>query len=578
MTERAWWLLLAAIILAVFYPAFSAEICNLDDAQMVDALRQIPDWRIRDVFLPGSAGGLYYRPLLGLTFFINNSLFNLNPFVLHAENVLLHLGNVLLVYFLLRQILSLQGSNVHPASAFLGALLFGLHPMVTESTNWISGRTDLLMGFFLLLCTLLLISYRRTGVKILPWLAAFFFLCALLSKELAIAFLPGFFMLLSARLPGQEGENRSSAGRYKKILFFLSITVLVVGTFFLLRHLAFSSNSDRIRLTFLYMQINPEHTLFLFLRAIGFYLKKLVVPWPLNFAIVEVDPLYELLAIPLLVVSLYIAWQGTLKSSFFIIGLLLFTPALLIGLNQIAWTPYAERYVYCTAAFVSVSVILYLESKSRLINRKLGYGVLGIFILLMAGTTLQRNIVWQTNEGILADTARKAPSFKIVQWLYGALLYDKGHYDEALPYVQRAVDLPGTPLDYHQLIDVNLGYIFLRTHKTDKAISVFENTLKKTKGTSVEAREGLVDSYYVLWSQAQTPQEKKRYLSEMVAYGRKVFEVKKDPVLYYTLGKAALLTGETGEARQLFQEAIAHMGVADPFFFPAKMLLGACPN
>jgi len=572
MSDRAWPFLIVAVMLVVFYPAFSAEVCNVDDAQMLEVLQQVTQWSLGDIFIPGASGGLYYRPLLGLSFFINKSLFHLNPFTLHAENVLIHLANCLLVFFLARLLFALKEENSHPVYAFLGSLFFGLHPLVTESVNWISGRTDLLMGFFLLFSALVLMLYRINGRKLLPWFAAFFFLCALLSKELAIAFLPGYFLILYTKTSAQNDQLHSAVLWYKKPLLFVGVTILVIGTFFLLRTIAFTSDSSRIGLTLQYMYINPEHSFFLFLRAIGFYLKKLLIPWPLNFAIVEVDPLYELVAIPVIGLCIYIALKGTFTSAIFIAGLFLFSPALLIALHQIAWTPYAERYLYCTTAFVSIAAVMYCANSRLFLEKRWGPVMLSVFLIPAVITTIQRNLTWQTNQRILADTARKSPTEKSIQWLYGAVLFKEGNYQEALFHTQRAVALPGSPLFYNPKPEINLGYILYHLDRIPEAIAAFETVIKKTSDKLPEAHEGLIECYYRLWGRASDKDEKQEYFAALEAHGMRLFALRPDPLLYYNLGKRVMSGKAYEQAGVFFSKAVSHMQEGHEYLPFAKKL------
>jgi hypothetical protein len=77
----------------------------------------------------------------------------LNPHVFHAANILLHLGNVLLVFGILR----LLTRNV-TASA-VGAMLFGLHPLQVEAVCWISEMRGLLGNFLSLISLYLYVCY-----------------------------------------------------------------------------------------------------------------------------------------------------------------------------------------------------------------------------------------------------------------------------------------------------------------------------------------------------------------------------------------------------------------------------------
>src|SRR5690606_7974475 len=70
-------------------------------------------------------------------------------------------------------------------AAFLACLLFGLHPRLSESVAWISGRTDVFAALFCLLALRLQASGRPgvgRGVAV-----ALLLLLGLLSKEVAIA-------------------------------------------------------------------------------------------------------------------------------------------------------------------------------------------------------------------------------------------------------------------------------------------------------------------------------------------------------------------------------------------------------
>jgi len=557
MTDRAWLLLVIVIMLAVFFPAFSAEICKVDDAGMVASIQQAGEWRLRDLFFPKASGGLYYRPLSYLSFLVNHSVFGLNAFSLHTENILVHLANTLLVFFIIQRLLKLDASQHSPKTAFVGSLLFGLHPLVTESVNWISGRTDLFMGFFLLGSVLALIQYRIAGRKYLVWLAGLLFLCALLSKELAIAFLPGFFLIMYAK--SHSEELLSSTGLTKKILIMAGITLLVVGTFFLFRSIAFSSNSSRISLTLQYMQINPSHSFFLFLRATGFYLIKLIFPWPLNFAIDDVDPLYELAAFPLIGVCLYIALRQTMNSAIFTAGLLLFSPALLIALNQIAWTAYAERYLYSTTAFTSVALVVYCQKCCGWLSPSRRHILATVVLIVFAGATFHRNTVWQKNLDILADTAKKTPTNRTILWLYGAALFQEGQYDEALTYTQRAINVPISPLSYDQIPEINIGQIqYLQGNLID-AISTYETVIKKSSGKSAEAQEGLLNCYQALWEKAASQEDKEKYFNSMKTHAEQLFSLRPDPLIYYNLGKITLINKQPEEARNFFTKAAANM-------------------
>ncbi len=92
-----------------------------------------------DYWQPFASGGLY-RPLTTLSYLVNYAVLGHGnrPAGYHAVNLLLHVGNVGLVYALL---VSLGGSVL---VAGVAAALFGLHPVTTEAVTNIIGRADVL--------------------------------------------------------------------------------------------------------------------------------------------------------------------------------------------------------------------------------------------------------------------------------------------------------------------------------------------------------------------------------------------------------------------------------------------------
>ncbi|MFA5105227.1 MAG: tetratricopeptide repeat protein [Candidatus Margulisiibacteriota bacterium] len=122
-------------------------------------------------------------PVTLLSFAIDYKLWGLNPGPYHAENVILHLLNVLLVFFLIYLIC--QKYEV----ALLTALFFGIHPYRVESVAWIVERKDMLYAFFYLLGLISYIFYIRKKFKIhFLIFSLFFFSLSLMSKTAAIVF------------------------------------------------------------------------------------------------------------------------------------------------------------------------------------------------------------------------------------------------------------------------------------------------------------------------------------------------------------------------------------------------------
>jgi protein O-mannosyl-transferase len=118
---------------------------------------------------PNDVSGLY-RPLTTLSYLFNYAILGNadRPAGYHWINLLLHMGNVLLVFALSRRLVG--GEDLWPA--FLMASVWAVHPVLTESVTNIVGRADLLAGMTVLGGLLMYLrSTEATGWRRAVWLA-----------------------------------------------------------------------------------------------------------------------------------------------------------------------------------------------------------------------------------------------------------------------------------------------------------------------------------------------------------------------------------------------------------------------
>lgn len=145
----------------------------------------------REHFLPTEVPDVtpYLRPIPPLTFYVDELIFGPDRAgAWHLTNIGIHALNAALLAALL-----IRGFGVKVALG--AALVFGFHPVHTETVGWISARFDLLALTFVLLSLLLHVRGRLL-------LSALVFGFALLSKESTMAFpvlLTGYLLL--ARQP-----------------------------------------------------------------------------------------------------------------------------------------------------------------------------------------------------------------------------------------------------------------------------------------------------------------------------------------------------------------------------------------
>ena len=171
-----------ALTFLTYLPALSNGFTNWDDDKYIlmnDAIKGLSAAHVRTHFTQFFEGN--YHPLSLLSLSLDHAIGGLDPFVYHLINLVFHLVNTALVYYVV-----LLVSGRLPIAA-VAALLFGIHPMHVESVAWIAERKDVLYAFFFLVSLVAYIHYVRTDkTRFFVW-SVVLFLCSMLSKAMAVS-------------------------------------------------------------------------------------------------------------------------------------------------------------------------------------------------------------------------------------------------------------------------------------------------------------------------------------------------------------------------------------------------------
>ena len=430
--------LILIIVLTVFYPVLSAGVIDLDDTSMIMDLN-IYDQNIslKKLFFPETPVA-YFRPLLTISYIVDSKIWEMEYSGYHLTNIIFHLLNSIILYFIVLNFF--KGFNQNTVVPIFTTLLFAVHPLTCESVAWISGRSDILAAFFSLLAFWVYQSsskFRYFGVMLCLFLG-------LLSKESALVVCP--LIIMYEYLAGSPGKiSKEKLIQTARWIFWLSIPVIIYlyertsgfdifGTTMEISSAAGSNVGSEVpgkQLSFLFK--TPA--------IIAFYFKKLIIPYPLNFAIYTLN--YS-------VYTLLFFWGAIgctgliLKKKFYLPSLTLFifisfSPALLLAWADVAWTPYAERYLYLSIPVLAIGTgRLYCTNTLIIKNwNKVALTCFCIIIFMFSATTFHRNLIWNKKEKLWADTYNKNPDFPRVLYKYGhALGLERG-----IPYIKKAVEI-----------------------------------------------------------------------------------------------------------------------------------------
>ena len=110
------------------------------------------------------------RPIVSLSLAINYAISGLHPWSYHAFNLIIHILNGLLLFGIVRRTLNRETTNNvqtnYDSTALAIALIWLVHPLLTESVTYVVQRTELLMALFFLLTIHCVIRGRHFGAII----------------------------------------------------------------------------------------------------------------------------------------------------------------------------------------------------------------------------------------------------------------------------------------------------------------------------------------------------------------------------------------------------------------------------
>jgi Flp pilus assembly protein TadD len=129
---------------------------------------------IREEPLSGWVRGV--RPVLMASYWLNRTLWGDSPLSYHVFNLFVHALNATLVFLVVRRLLTRAGW-VEPKimrAAMIGAALFLIHPLQTESVSYVAGRSESLAALFMLLAYTLFLYHRGESISWLESIGVLF--------------------------------------------------------------------------------------------------------------------------------------------------------------------------------------------------------------------------------------------------------------------------------------------------------------------------------------------------------------------------------------------------------------------
>jgi len=478
-------LVLVVAILAVYFQVNQYPFISLNDGEYVTHNVHITqlNWEM----LKWSFTSFYaanWHPLTWLSHALDRQLFSLDSGLHHDSNLLLHVLNTVLLFWILWRATASAGRS------FMVAALFALHPMNVESVAWIAERKNLLSMFFLLLA---LGAYRWYASK--PrlgrcFVVAVLFALGLMSKPQVVT-LPFIFLLWDYWPLGRmfaSGDQPSSQTTSDAIIPARSFSWLVLEKLPLLVLSAVSAfltvaaqraggamGGAQRSYSF---AVRVENAVV----AYAQYLSKAVWPTHLAFFYPHTSRFQHVWLESLLLLAITVLAIASRNRRYLAVGWLWFLGTLvpMIGLLQVGGQAMADRYAYLpfVGLFIAVCWGVADWAEQWHIAEVWLAGASAATLLLLAFATHRQLSYWSDDVALWSHTVQVTNNNSGAENVLGEALQKQGRADDAMFHFRAAAAMdPLLPYPYY-----HIG-VYEQQHGDPRgAIEQFKKVIELTQG------------------------------------------------------------------------------------------------
>ncbi len=449
-------LVLTLVTLAVYWQVQGHAFVTFDDYQYV-----VENPHVRHgltlhgvvwAFTTGYASN--WHPLTWLSHMLDCTLYGLNPKGHHFNNLLLHVANALLLFWVLRRMTAALWR-----SAFVAAL-FALHPLHVESVAWVAERKDLLSTLFWMMTMGAYVLYvERPGVgRYLSTLLLF--ALGLMAKPMLVT-LPFVLLLLDYWPLGRRHQSPLWLIREKlPFLAFTTISSLIT----------FSVQKNWGSVIFILpLKDRIANTLVSYVTYIG----KMI--WPANLACLYPHPLdtlptWQVVGSLLLLLSISIlVVRARGRRPYLPVGWFWYLGTLVpvIGLVQVGPQAMADRYTYVPLIGLFLMIAWTAAEtgyKRSALRISLCAGILIPF--LAVGSWLQVRS-WRTSLTLFEHALAVTRDNLIAHNNLGNIFARQGRFKEARYHLSEALRLNPDHAASHN----NLGGVLMQQGQFQEAIA-----------------------------------------------------------------------------------------------------------
>ncbi len=511
------------------------------------------------------------RPVVNLSFALNYAVSGESVWSYHALNLAIHVGAVLALFGVVRS--TLQRTTFVPREsagtvAFFAALIWGTHPLLTESVVCVAQRTESLCGMLMLFALYAFIRSTETDGNSRRWgvISVGTCLVGMATKELMVT-MPVLLLLYDRTFVADTfaGAWRARCGTY----------LALAATWLLLVVLLLKGGGSRGVAAGFGHGVSAWDYLLKQAEALVLYAKLAVWPHPLvlDYGTAVAHSLSE------------VWWQGAcvLTALGFTVWALVRRPVLgfagawffVILAPSSSFVPLVTQtmaehrmYLPLAALVVTLMIVLHRELPRAAMTVSVGLA------LVLGAATFVRTLDYGSDIGIWKDTVKKYPSsaraynnlawslqragqtaeanpyfahaveleptYVSARYNWGVALLDQGRADESITQFEQAVNL----LPSHGDARLNLGNALMQVGRATEAVPQYEEALRLSPGADAHFDLG------VALLEIGRIAEAEGHLRSALALRPDLIEA------HYQLGRAAEGLGRSADAEREYGEVL----------------------
>lgn len=593
-------LALVCITIALWYIACSFGFLTFDDTLFITQNPLIADsGRTWGELLRFKIGHPDYFPISFLFWRLLKTLFDFNPFVFHAVNVLLHAANVVLVFYIGVQILQrfFSNTNIRFFAACI-ALAFSVHPLHVESVAWVICLKDMLFTAFYLTGLLYWFKWLNTNKKTYYWLALLAAGLSILSKSMGITFV-AIIVLIDV-----FNRKKNTVSLLKNKVPFLVLTILALWIFGFLGDFFDSFNTDFIEESYGDPLISyPPYleqagvfmrTVFIASLRIFFWIKQFFIPMHQTVfypreqifeSIAFLFPVLPLFLLGLVVVlfclrkKIHLLWFGFL---FFSISI---SPVLLQKDYTVA-TFVPDRYMYLPL----LGLLLMLMALFYRMCKKYALYLFMLYTMVWGIISVVYLPVWKNSLSVYNRAIQLNPSSPDALLNRSVWYFENNNAELGLADIETFLNYYPTQMPPY----VNRGRFYMKNHEYEKAIDDFTVALRMqsdnfdnllSRGIAYKRMKNLekahsdfsaaydIDStHFILLKNIASMYNQSRNFPVSLQFAQKALDQKTTDVELLKIKAVALLfTAKFNQALEVL-DRIIEMGEADGEVFHFKSM------